>query len=110
MAVPRYLGILSSYGADSRGELEDQRKPHAAGGVGGVMRIDDVIGSVRCCIRAMEGYVPGKQLSGGAFIKVNTKGKPHPPPPRGLEGLRQGVGGGLRVYFGPLGLRLPGAG
>src|SRR2546427_11992558 len=97
MAVPRYLGILSSYGADSRGELEDQREPHAAGGVGGGMRIDDVIGSVRCCIRAMEGYVPGKQLSGGAFIKLKTKEKPHPPPPQGLEGPPQAGGAETRV-------------
>jgi len=81
-------------------------EPHAAGGVGGGMHIDDVIGSVRCCIRAMEGYVPGKQLSGGTYIKLNTNENPYPPSPRVLEALRQAVGAELRLYSDPMALRL----
>ena len=81
-------------------------EPHAACGVGGVMRIDDVIGSVRRCIRAMEGYVPGKQLSGGTYIKLNTNENPYPPSPRVLEALRQAVGAELRLYSDPMALRL----
>jgi histidinol-phosphate aminotransferase len=81
-------------------------EPHAACAVGGVMRIDDVIGSVRRCIRAMEGYVPGKQLSGGTYIKLNTNENPYPPSPRVLEALRQAVGAELRLYSDPTALRL----
>jgi histidinol-phosphate aminotransferase len=70
------------------------------------MRIDEVIGSVRRCIRAMEGYVPGKQLSGGTYIKLNTNENPYPPSPRVLEALRQAVGAELRLYSDPMALRL----
>ena len=70
------------------------------------MRIDDVVGSVRCCIRAMEGYIPGKQLSDGAYIKLNTNENPYPPSPRVLEALRQAVGAELRLYSDPMALRL----
>jgi len=79
---------------------------HATCGIGGVMRIDDVVGSVRRCIRAMEGYVPGKQLSGGTYIKLNTNENPYPPSPRVLEALRQAVGAELRLYSDPMALRL----
>ena len=70
------------------------------------MRIDDVIGSVRRCIRAMEGYVPGKQLSGGTYIKLNTNENPYPSSPRVLEALRQAVGAELRLYSDPDGAAL----
>src|SRR5215510_6070752 len=70
------------------------------------MRIDDVIGNVRRCIQAMEGYVPGKQLSGGTYIKLNTNENPYPPSPRVLEALRQAVGAELRLYSDPMALRL----
>ena len=70
------------------------------------MRIDDVVGSVRRCIRAMEGYVPGKQLSGGAYIKLNTNENPYPPSPRVLAALREAVGAELRLYSDPMALRL----
>src|SRR5262252_6665589 len=81
-------------------------EPLAAGGVGGVMCIDEVIGNVRRCIQAMEGYVPGKQLSGGTYIKLNTNENPYPPSPRVLEALRQAVGPELRLYSDPMALRL----
>ena len=45
---------------------------------------------------AMEGYVPGKQLSGGAYIKLNTNENPYPPSPRVLAALREAVGADLR--------------
>ena len=70
------------------------------------MRIDDVVGSVRRGIRAMEGYVPGKQLSGGAYIKLNTNENPYPPSPRVLAALREAVGADLRLYSDPMALRL----
>ena len=70
------------------------------------MHIDDVIGSVRRCIRAMEGYVPGKQLSGGTYIKLNTNENPYPPSPRVLTALQQAVGAELRLYSDPLAQRL----
>jgi histidinol-phosphate aminotransferase len=70
------------------------------------MHIDDVVGSVRHCIQAMEGYVPGKQLSGGTYIKLNTNENPYPPSPRVLEALRQAVGAELRLYSDPMALRL----
>src|SRR5882672_5119177 len=70
------------------------------------MRIDDVVGSVRRCIRAMEGYVPGKQLSGGIYIKLNTNENPYPPSPRVLAALREAVGADLRLYSDPMALHL----
>src|ERR671924_481051 len=104
MAVARYLGILFSCGANSRWESEGREEPHTACGVGGVMRIDDVVGSVRRCIRAMEGYVPGKQLSSGTYIKLNTNENPYPPSPRVLEAVRQTLTGDrLRKYPDPTG-------
>ena len=51
------------------------------------MRIDDVVGNVRRCIQAMEGYVPGKQPTGGAYMKLNTNENPYPPSPQVLEAL-----------------------
>src|SRR6266568_173948 len=70
------------------------------------MRIDDVVGSVRRGIRAMEGYVPGKQPTDGAYIKLNTNENPYPPSPRVLEALRKAVGADLRLYPDPVALRL----
>src|SRR4029453_6071528 len=70
------------------------------------MRIDDVIGSVRRCVQAMEGYVPGKQLSGGTYLKLNTNENPYPPSPRVLRALRPAVGAELRRYSDPMALRL----
>jgi histidinol-phosphate aminotransferase len=54
----------------------------------------------------MEGYVPGKQLSSGTYIKLNTNENPYPPSPRVLEALRQAVGAELRLYSDPMALRL----
>src|SRR2546430_16599495 len=70
------------------------------------MRIDDVVGNVRRSIRAMEGYVPGKQPTDGTYIKLNTNENPYPPSPRVLEALRQAVGAELRLYSDPMALRL----
>src|SRR5262245_61270746 len=68
------------------------------------MRIDDVIGNVRRCIQAMEGYVPGEQPSGGTYIKLNTNENPYPPSPRVLDALRAGLSGdSLKRYPDPIG-------
>ena len=79
---------------------------HESLGEGGGMRIDDVVGNVRGCIRTMQGYVPGKQPTGGAYIKLNTNENPYPPSPRVLEALREAVGADLRLYPDPVALRL----
>ena len=70
------------------------------------MRIDDVVGNVRRSIRAMEGYVPGKQPTDGTYIKLNTNENPYPPSPHVLEVLREAVGADLRLYPDPVALRL----
>src|SRR5438105_10655555 len=70
------------------------------------MRIDDVVGNVRRSIRAMEGYVPGKQPSDGTYIKLNTNENPYPPSPRVLAALQEAVGPELRLYPDPVATRL----
>jgi histidinol-phosphate aminotransferase len=54
----------------------------------------------------MEGYVPGKQLSGETYIKLNTNENPYPPSPRVLAALQQAVGAELRLYSDPMAQRL----
>lgn len=70
------------------------------------MRIDDVVGRVRRCIRTMQGYVPGKQPSAGVYIKLNTNENPYPPSPRVLAALREAVGPDLRLYPDPVATHL----
>src|SRR5262245_26078536 len=70
------------------------------------MRIDDVVGHVRRCVQTMQGYVPGKQPSDGAYIKLNTNENPYPPSPRVLAALREAVGPELRLYPDPVATRL----
>ncbi len=70
------------------------------------MRLDEVVGQVRHCIRAMHGYVPGKQPGEGAYIKLNTNENPYPPSPRVLTALREAVGADLRLYSDPVALHL----
>jgi len=63
-----------------------------------------VIESLRPCIRAMAGYVPGEQPRDGAFIKLNTNENPYPPSPRVFEALREALTGDrLRKYPDPTG-------
>jgi histidinol-phosphate aminotransferase len=70
------------------------------------MRLDEVVGQVRRCIRGMQGYVPGKQPSDGAYIKLNTNENPYPPSPRVLAALREAVGADLRLYSDPVAWQL----
>lgn len=70
------------------------------------MRLDEVVGQVRPGIRAMHGYVPGKQPGDGVYIKLNTNENPYPPSPRVLTALREAVGADLRLYSDPVALRL----
>lgn len=63
-----------------------------------------MIESLRPCIRAMAGYVPGEQPRDGAFVKLNTNENPYPPSPRVFEALRAALtGDALRKYPDPLG-------
>lgn len=63
-----------------------------------------MIESLRSCIRAMAGYVPGEQPRDGAFVKLNTNENPYPPSPRVFEALRAALtGDALRKYPDPLG-------
>ena len=63
-----------------------------------------MIESLRPCIRAMAGYVPGEQPRDGAFVKLNTNENPYPPSPRVFEALRAALtGDSLRRYPDPLG-------
>jgi histidinol-phosphate aminotransferase len=63
-----------------------------------------VFDSLRPCIRAMAGYVPGEQPRDGAFIKLNTNENPYPPSPRVFEALREALTGDrLRKYPDPIG-------
>jgi histidinol-phosphate aminotransferase len=63
-----------------------------------------LIESLRPCIRAMAGYVPGEQPRDGAFVKLNTNENPYPPSPRVFEALRAVLtGDALRKYPDPLG-------
>jgi histidinol-phosphate aminotransferase len=66
------------------------------------MQMTEVMSRVRRCIRDMQGYVPGKQPTGGGYIKLNTNENPYPPSPRVLEALRDAVTGDLRLYSDPL--------
>ena len=70
------------------------------------MRIDEVVGRVRRCIRTMQGYVPGKQPGAGTYIKLNTNENPYPSSPRVLAALREAVRPELRLYPDPLATRL----
>jgi histidinol-phosphate aminotransferase len=63
-----------------------------------------VLCSLRPCIRAMAGYVPGEQPRDGAFVKLNTNENPYPPSPRVFEALRAALTGDrLRKYPDPVG-------
>lgn len=57
---------------------------------------------VRPCIQEMHGYVPGKQPTDGAYIKLNTNENPYPPSPRVLEALHAAVNSDLRLYSDPM--------
>jgi histidinol-phosphate aminotransferase len=57
---------------------------------------------VRRCIREMQGYMPGKQPSGGGYIKLNTNENPYPPSPQVLDALRDALNADLRLYSDPL--------
>ncbi len=57
---------------------------------------------VRPCIQELHGYVPGKQLAGGGYIKLNTNENPYPPSPRVAEALQTALGEDLRLYSDPL--------
>jgi histidinol-phosphate aminotransferase len=68
------------------------------------MRESPLIDSLRPCIRAMAGYVPGEQPRDGTFIKLNTNENPYPPSPRVFEALRVALTGDrLRKYPDPTG-------
>ena len=63
-----------------------------------------MIESLRPCIRAMAGYVPGEQPRDGAFVKLNTNENPYPPSPKVFAALREALTGDrLRKYPDPLG-------
>src|SRR5713101_5370159 len=62
------------------------------------------LSSVRACIRAMAGYVPGEQPRDGHFIKLNTNENPYPPSPKVFDAIRAALTGDrLRKYPEPLG-------
>ncbi len=63
-----------------------------------------MIESLRPCIRAMAGYVPGEQPRDGTFLKLNTNENPYPPSPRVFEALHAALTGDrLRKYPDPSG-------
>ena len=63
-----------------------------------------MIDSLRPCIRAMAGYVPGEQPRDGVFVKLNTNENPYPPSPRVFESLREALTSDrLRKYPDPTG-------
>lgn len=66
------------------------------------MTTDRVTQHVRPCIQAMHGYVPGKQPTDGAYIKLNTNENPYPPSPRVLEALHAAINTDLRLYSDPM--------
>ncbi len=66
------------------------------------MDVTDALQLVRPCIQALHGYVPGKQLSGGGYIKLNTNESPYPPSPRVAEALQAALDEDLRLYSDPL--------
>jgi histidinol-phosphate aminotransferase len=50
----------------------------------------------------MQGYVPGEQPQGRAFIKLNTNENPYPPSPAVLAALQAAIDGDLRLYPDPV--------
>lgn len=66
------------------------------------MDVMDALKLVRPCIQELHGYVPGKQLAGGGYIKLNTNENPYPPSPRVSEALQAALGEDLRLYSDPL--------
>lgn len=66
------------------------------------MDVTDALKLVRPCIQVMHGYVPGKQLDGGGYIKLNTNENPYPPSPRVAEALQATLDEDLRLYSDPL--------
>ena len=66
------------------------------------MTKEHVTQHVRACIQDMHGYVPGKQPTDGAYIKLNTNENPYPPSPRVLEALHEAVNADLRLYSDPM--------
>lgn len=70
------------------------------------MNSADVMGQVRQCVRAMQGYVPGKQPHETGYIKLNTSENPYPPSPHVLDALRQAINADLRFYPDPVAFNL----
>ena len=66
------------------------------------MQIDAALSKVRRSIRALHGYVPGKQPAGAPYIKLNTNENPYPPSPHVLAALQNAADGDLRLYPDPL--------
>ncbi len=66
------------------------------------MDVTDALKLVRPCIQVLHGYVPGKQLTGGGYIKLNTNENPYPPSPRVAEALQAALDEDLRLYSDPL--------
>jgi histidinol-phosphate aminotransferase len=70
------------------------------------MNSADVMGQVRQCVRAMQGYVPGKQPHEAGYIKLNTNENPYPPSPHVRDALRQAINADLRFYPDPVAFNL----
>lgn len=66
------------------------------------MKVTEALRLVRPCIQELQGYTPGKQLSGGGYTKLNTNENPYPPSPRVVEALQSVPGADLRLYSDPV--------
>lgn len=58
------------------------------------------------CIRSLEPYKPGEQLSIANLIKLNTNENPYPPSPAVLNALHDAINAQLRLYPDPEGQSL----
>ncbi len=66
------------------------------------MEVTEALKLVRPCIQDLHGYVPGKQLAGGGYKKLNTNENPYPPSPRVIEAIQGVQGADLRLYSDPV--------